>query len=70
LVAHHILIRDALSVKSTLGYGGWGGIQWNESVTFHGKKASLLIEFGGMQSMISDKMPLQFSGRTGIFIRI
>jgi len=70
LVSHHILIRDALSVKSTLGYGGWGGIQWNESVTFHGKKASLLIEFGGMQSMISDKMPLQFSGRTGIFIRI
>jgi hypothetical protein len=70
LLAHHVLIRDALSVKSTIGYGGWGGIQWNESLAFHGKKASLLIEFGGMQSMISDKMPFQFSGRTGFFIRI
>lgn len=68
--AHHALIRNAVSVKSTVGYGGWGGFQWNESVTFHSKKASLLLEFGGMQSMSSEKMPLQFSGRTGIFIRI
>lgn len=69
-ITHHVLIRNALSINSGIGYGGWGGFQWNESATFHGKITSLLLEFGGFQSMLSEKLPFQFAGRIGVFRRL
>lgn len=69
-ITHHTLIRNALSVNTGIGYGGWGGFQWNESATFHGKKTSIQVAFGGFQSIVSEKLPFQFSGRIGVFRRL